>query len=243
MVTCSRLRWILDELDSGRQSRLRLNSFQDKVIMHIVLLPCWDKRNMNFVAVAALREFMASLDHVCSVDHGHRNSCGESLVTIVAKNVLPTTSRDGHEAADVMPIVPGSDVAHQSPLQPACEVVSLSLESVEQQLHQLQQQLLDAVEEKFRDEVAPRATEYLQRTMTAEMLPLARLNRDTVCAQLASQLAISLRDGVQDAQLLAPSDTYGTSIHDFCNKLAILKAPTVLDKILGENSVSLSSLD
>ena len=75
------------------------------------------------------------------------------------------------------------------------------------------------------------------------MLPLARLNRDTVCAQLASQLAISLRDGVQDAQLLAPSDTYGTSIHDSCNKLAILKAPAVLDEILGENSVSLPSLD
>ena len=86
MVTSSRLTWAVQELDKGRQCRLRINTYQDRLVIHLVLLPAYDRRNLNLVAIAAIGQLHQSLDGLIAVDHGHCNSRGESNITITAKS-------------------------------------------------------------------------------------------------------------------------------------------------------------
>merc|ERR1712032_1243198 len=76
MVTSSRLEWDIAQLTCGRQSRLKLNSHADKLVLHIELLSAYDIAMLNGTAIFLLQYVLANLPATIAVDHGHSSSGG-----------------------------------------------------------------------------------------------------------------------------------------------------------------------
>ena len=87
MVSSARVGWIVQQLHSGRQAIIKMATFPDRVVLHVVLLPNYsnDSRMRNWMAIACLRTVSDSLLEAVCVDHGHGKSNGESHCSFVLK--------------------------------------------------------------------------------------------------------------------------------------------------------------
>ena len=101
----------MGELAKGRQCRLKLNSYSDKVIVHVALLAGYFPGGRNLLAIHFMQLFASALPTVVVTDHGHRHSAGDSHVTFVLKALVPS---DGGmdvavDHADPRPLVPEAE--------------------------------------------------------------------------------------------------------------------------------------
>ena len=85
MVSAARLHWIIQELANGRQGVVKLCSHSDKLIMQICLFPVWEPTMRNSLVISLLHMVQLDIDNAIIVDHGHKNSKGESHIRFVVK--------------------------------------------------------------------------------------------------------------------------------------------------------------
>ena len=87
MVSAARLDWLLGQVYAGRQCRLRLNTYADRIKVHIVLLPNFEPEMLNSLVATLLLQMRSCLDEACVTDHGHKNSVGDTFVTFTLKKL------------------------------------------------------------------------------------------------------------------------------------------------------------
>ena len=110
MVTAGRLQWTLGQLALGRQSRLRVNTYVDKVIVHIYLLQEFDLSMKSQLATGMLWHMLQGLGEAVAIDHGHSHSSGECHITIVLKSkIAEATTRQDCLAPVVLNNCSGND--------------------------------------------------------------------------------------------------------------------------------------
>ena len=85
MVILARLQWLAGELLRGRQCRIKLNSHDNRLIVHVALTDHFNAGNNNWLANATVNHMIENLPYVIAVDRGHRNSDGTSLITFMLK--------------------------------------------------------------------------------------------------------------------------------------------------------------
>ncbi|CAK0868049.1 unnamed protein product [Prorocentrum cordatum] len=85
MVSAARLHWIIQELTNGRQGVVKLCSHSDKLIMQICLFPVWQPTMRNSLMISLLHMVQLDIDSASIVDHGHKNSKGDSHIRLVVK--------------------------------------------------------------------------------------------------------------------------------------------------------------
>ncbi|CAK0908118.1 unnamed protein product [Prorocentrum cordatum] len=81
MVFASRLRWFVQQLQGGRQCRVKLDTQKDKLVLHVVLLEATDARVQTFSAIELLQRLEANILQYVVTDHGHRGSSGDSYIS------------------------------------------------------------------------------------------------------------------------------------------------------------------
>ena len=87
MVTQNRLEWVLQQLHCGRQARISISTHIDRILIKVCLLPLVDQRMRNVVATYWINFVLHALPDTVAVDHGHRNSQGESHISILCKPI------------------------------------------------------------------------------------------------------------------------------------------------------------
>jgi hypothetical protein len=87
MVTSSRLAWILEQLQSGRQARIAISTHVDRVVVKICLLPCTSLEMRNHFAIMWVSSILEHLGATVAVDHGHLNSKQESHISITLRPI------------------------------------------------------------------------------------------------------------------------------------------------------------
>ena len=77
-----------------------MNPHVDRVVVHLVLLPAYDMRFLNGLAITILSIMQSEIENTTTVDHGHKNNRAESHATFIMKkiftasaNVLPSCSK------------------------------------------------------------------------------------------------------------------------------------------------------
>ena len=107
MVTSARLGWVINQLQIGRQARVKLASYGDRMILQITLLTKYDASMRNGLTIAWLHQVRENLADAVSVDHGHRKSSGETHICIVLRPLLgskdeefPLVGADAHAMSD-----------------------------------------------------------------------------------------------------------------------------------------------
>jgi len=112
MVCAARLRWLTAELQRGRAATLRMSSSAGALRVHYHLCQADDARRANN---ALMIEFTSQLEALASQyvvnDHGHQNSKGESLVSLVFKSASTPAPQRTRAAPVVteLPAVEGSE--------------------------------------------------------------------------------------------------------------------------------------
>ena len=112
MVTSARLGWVINQLQIGRQARVKLASYADRMILQITLLTKCDASMSNCLTIAWLHQMRENLASAVSVDHGHRKSSGEAHICIVLRP-LPGSSGSFVSKDEELPLA-GADVHDMS---------------------------------------------------------------------------------------------------------------------------------
>ena len=79
MVTAARLEWLLQQMQAGRQCRVRINSHPGQVTVHVVLTMVKDSTMQNLFAIGLVQSMAQNVEMFVTVDHGHRNSAGAAF--------------------------------------------------------------------------------------------------------------------------------------------------------------------
>ena len=134
MVSAARLDWISQQLKLGRQCRLRINPHVGRVVIQITLLTNVDPRMLNNLALSIVECLQHGLSDSSAVGHGHRNSKGESHISIIMKE-LPTAALDaGSGAMDstgaLAGVVPTESLGECADLAKAAQELSSAMEKL-----------------------------------------------------------------------------------------------------------------
>ena len=112
MVTSARLGAVINQLQIGRQARVKLASYADRMILQITLLTKYDASMRNGLTIAWLHQVRENLADAVSVDHGLWKISGETHICIVLRP-LPGSSGSFVSKDDEFPLA-GADVHDMS---------------------------------------------------------------------------------------------------------------------------------
>ena len=85
MASAARVAWILAELKCGRRAKLRVSSWASQITVHSTLVRVQVPQHLIAFAITMLEHFQADLAHWHTVDHGHKDSVGNSRVSFAAR--------------------------------------------------------------------------------------------------------------------------------------------------------------
>ena len=111
MVTAARLQWAIGQLRNGMQARLRINSHDDKVIVHLCFLTHASGLMSNEFLINTLEGLARSLPTFVVTDHGHARSDGCSQMSFLCVPIRARYSAVFEQRLDeIRPVIDERDV-------------------------------------------------------------------------------------------------------------------------------------